>query len=142
MQKPWRGLIIGSLLLAGCGQAGRLTSATVVRVQARDVQNVTIQQAQAAIASDPSLLVLDVREASEYEGGHIANALLRPVGSVATWSQTLAKDAHILCVCRSGHRSSIAAGQLVANGFTHVASMTGGMMAWTAAGFPVVAGQR
>jgi len=142
MQRGLAGLIVGSLLLAGCGQAGRLTSAPVARVQAKSFQNVTVQEAKAAIESDASLIVVDVREAAEFEGGHIAKALLRPVGQVANWSKTLDKDARILCVCRSGHRSSLAAAKLVEYGFTHVASMTGGMTAWTAAGFPVVTGQR
>lgn len=142
MRKGWIGLIVGSVLLAGCGQAGRLPSAAVVRVQAKSFQNVTVQEAKAAIESDTGLLVVDVREPAEYEGGHIARAVLHPLGDVATWSQTLDKNARILCVCRSGHRSSLAAGKLVEVGFTHVSSMTGGMMAWTAAGYPVVTGQR
>lgn len=137
MQRGWIGLIVGSMLIAGCGQATRLTSAPASRVQARDFQSVSIQQAREAIASDAGLLVIDVRERAEYADGHIARAVLHPLGDVALWSKTLDHDARILCVCRSGHRSSLAAAKLVEYGFTHVSSMTGGMLAWTAAGFPV-----
>lgn len=142
MQRGWIGLMVGSLLLAGCGQAGRLASAPEARLQAKSFQNLTVQEAKAAIESDASLIVVDVREAGEYQGGHIAKAVQHPVGQVANWSKTLDKDARILCVCRVGNRSSLAAAKLVDYGFTNVSSMTGGMTAWTAAGYPVVTGQR
>ncbi len=142
MLRGWMGLVVASLLLAGCGQTGRVPTASEVRVQARSIQNVTVEEARALMAADPALIVVDVREAAEFEAGHVQGALLRPVGQVSKWSKDLAKDAHILAVCRSGHRSGLAAAKLVDYGFTNVASMTGGMNAWTAAGFPVVTGQR
>lgn len=141
MLRGWIGLGVAGMLLAGCGQTDRLTSAPEVRVQARAVQNVTIQEARSLIESEASVIVLDVREAGEYQGGHVAKSLLRPVGQVANWSKTLDKDARYLLVCRSGHRSSLAAVKLVDYGFTDVSSMTGGMLAWSAAGYPVVTSQ-
>lgn len=142
MQRGVIGLVVGSLLLVGCGQAGRVASAPEARMQARSFQNMTVQEAKAAMASDPALLVVDVREAGEFQAGHIPGALHRPVGQVANWSKTLDKDTRLLAVCRSGQRSALAAAKLVDYGFTNVASMTGGMNAWTAAGYPTATGQR
>jgi rhodanese-related sulfurtransferase len=42
----------------------------------------------------------------------------------------------VIAVCRSGHRSAAAADQLTAAVFTAY-TVPGGMLAWTAAGFPV-----
>jgi rhodanese-related sulfurtransferase len=41
-------------------------------------------------------------------------------------------------VCRSGARSGRAAAALLGMGFTDVTNLTGGMLAWNAAGLPVV----
>lgn len=142
MLRGWIGLMVGALLIAGCGQAARVPSAPEVRLQARALQNVTVQEARALIESDAGVIVLDVRQDGEYVGGHIARSLLRPVGQVANWSKTLDKDARYLLVCRSGNRSALAGARLVDYGFSDVSSMTGGITAWTAAGFPVVTGQR
>lgn len=142
MHAGWSGLLIGALMLAGCGQAGGVASAPEARMQARAFQNVTVQEARALLASGPGVIVVDVREAGEFQGGHIATARQHPVGQVANWSKTLDKDARYLLVCRSGNRSALAAARLVDYGFGDVSSMTGGMTAWTVAGFPVVTGLR
>lgn len=142
MRGGWIGLVVGTLLIAGCGQAGRLASAPEVRVQARALQNVTVEEARAVLLADPAVIVLDVRQDAEYQAGHIEKSLLRPVSQVANWSKTLDKDARYLLVCRSGNRSALAGAKLVDYGFSHVASVTGGMTAWTAAGYPVVTARR
>ena len=45
--------------------------------------------------------------------------------------------APLVVVCRSGGRSSNAAAQLAAAGFTRVMNMAGGMLAYRAEGLPV-----
>ncbi len=47
------------------------------------------------------------------------------------------KNAQIVLYCRSGHMSSIAAEALVRLGYTNVASLRGGTVAWEQAGFPI-----
>src|SRR5258707_2998138 len=48
------------------------------------------------------------------------------------------KSARTLLYCRSGNRSGIAAAQLQAMGYTNVASVAGGILAWQEQGLPVV----
>lgn len=75
--------------------------------------------------------IIDVRELSEWNGplGHLDEAELIPLGSLATKASGWSLDEHIVVLCRSGGRSDRAAIALEQAGFTHVASMTGGMMA-------------
>jgi rhodanese-related sulfurtransferase len=43
----------------------------------------------------------------------------------------------VVCVCRSGARSSAALAQLQQAGYTNIRNLAGGMMAWQANGLPV-----
>lgn len=83
-------------------------------------------------------LVLDVREASEFNAGHIANAKHIPVGQLANSLKTLDKHKELTIVvnCRSGGRSAMACGVLRKNGFTKVYNLKGGITAWQQANLP------
>ena len=80
--------------------------------------------------------LVDVREPHEYTGelGHIAGAALVPMGTVAQHAPSWNKDEEILCICKSGGRSGNIAAALTQAGFKKVMNLTGGMLAWNAAG--------
>lgn len=80
-------------------------------------------------------VVVDVREESEYEAGHIARAILNPLGSIDALD--LDKDQQIVLVCRSGRRSASAYEQLTARGYRNLLNLDGGMLAWERLGLPV-----
>jgi DMSO/TMAO reductase YedYZ molybdopterin-dependent catalytic subunit/rhodanese-related sulfurtransferase len=82
-------------------------------------------------------LMLDVREPSEWQAGHVAQAWLLPMGQVARQRSDLPSDRQIVVVCRSGGRSAAVAEALRAWGFDAV-NLSGGMTAWAVAGLPVV----
>lgn len=85
--------------------------------------------------------LLDVREQSEWDTGHIDGTTLIPLGQLADRLSELPKDKEIITICRSGHRSAQARDLLRKSGFADTTSMDGGMNAWTAAGYPVVTGK-
>lgn len=87
-------------------------------------------------AGDPLQLV-DVREAPEFAAGRIAGARLIPQGGLAGRAAELDRARPVVLVCRSGRRSEQAREGLAALGFTQVACLDGGLMAWEAAGLPV-----
>ena len=98
--------------------------------------NVSVQQAKVMIDSDPSLVVLDVRNQSEYDSGHVRNARLIPVWNLTQRLNELNKSNLILVYCKAGARSSQASQTLVDNSFLYVYNMIGGIEAWNLAGYP------
>lgn len=90
-----------------------------------------IDPAQAAerLKAGGDSLALDVREAEEWEEGHIPGAVWIPLGELPDRLHELPKDREIIVVCRSGGRSAKAAKFLLAAGFRAV-NLRGGMLAW------------
>ncbi len=83
--------------------------------------------------------VLDVREPSEFNGGHVLNAKLIPLGKLRERMGELERyrDKPIVVYCRSGNRSATACALLGKEGFAQVYNLTGGMNAWSKAGLPL-----
>ena len=73
--------------------------------------------------------LLDVREKQELQEGYISGAKLIPLRQLSSHIKELPKDREIVCVCRSGNRSRVAARQLIAAGYS-ASNMKGGMLAW------------
>jgi sulfur-carrier protein adenylyltransferase/sulfurtransferase len=85
-------------------------------------------------------VVLDTREPHEYAEAHIKGAELVPPAEVAARIDELAPDSgqRIALYCRSGNRSGRAAEELHDLGYTNLAHLGGGILAWQEAGLPVV----
>jgi sulfur dioxygenase len=86
--------------------------------------------------------VLDVREPEEFTGplGHIAGAVMIPLGELAERTGELSPDRPIVAVCRAGGRSAQAIVLLQQAGFKEIANLAGGMLRWRAEGHPVEGG--
>jgi len=100
----------------------------------------TVSVEEAAALREEGAFILDVREPSEWEQGHIEGATLIPLGQLLQRSAELPTDQTIVVVCRSGNRSAQGRDILETAGFTTVTSMTGGMNDWQAQGYPIVTG--
>lgn len=104
------------------------------------VNNISASEAQKKLAQKQKPFLLDVRQPEEFRSGHIPGAKLIPLGELRARMSELPKNHQILVVCRSGSRSMSAARQLASAGFD-ATNMTGGMIAWSGAGFPVSKGK-
>ncbi len=93
---------------------------------------------QFAAARDGAV-VLDVRERTEFVGGHVADAVLMPMGHVPSRMDELDRDTPVYVICASGNRSSAMTDVLRAAGFD-AASVAGGTKAWVGSGRPVQKG--
>lgn len=80
------------------------------------------------------LHVLDVRDTDEArsEGDRIDGSLVIPLGELAQRIHEVPKDKPVVTVCRSGGRSAQAVVLLRKSGWTDLANMSGGMLAWNA----------
>lgn len=98
-------------------------------------RDVTPAEAATIAASDPRVVLLDVREPGEWAAGHAPGAQHVPLGQLR--SVDLVGASAVITVCRSGNRSARAARLLAAAG-VEANNMSGGMLAWARAGLSVV----
>ena len=97
----------------------------------------TVDQLAGALGgdADEAPFVLDVRQASEFEAGHVQGARHLTAGTLPDELETLPRDKPIAVMCASGYRSSVAASLLDQAGFEHVSWVADGVPAWSAAGY-------
>ena len=116
--------LIAAILLAltGCGGTSDMdnTYQQITQEEAKDMMD----------AGD--VIVLDVREQSEFDAGHIPGAVLLPVGTITKDTAAAAipeLDAVVLVYCRSGNRSKTASKSLADLGYTNIYEF-GGINTW------------
>lgn len=81
------------------------------------------------------IMLVDVRETSEFEREHIAGALLLPLSTLEPDIFPTLPGKKIVLHCAVGKRSAAAGKMLLNAGHSDIAHMTGGLDAWKAAGF-------
>jgi rhodanese-related sulfurtransferase len=108
------------------------------------IDNLSLEQAQAAIAEEGTLLV-DIRDPRERtRDGSIPGAKSVTRGMLEFWADPESPyykdyftfDRKIVVYCAGGLRSALAAGVLQTLGFTDVGHVEGGYGAWKEAGLP------
>jgi len=105
---------------------------------AMSIRELTPQQARARQLA--GAVMIDVREAHERAGGMAEGARGVAAGDLlaAPASALPSPQQEIILICQSGRRSLDAAVALRTAGYTHLASVAGGTLAWRAAGLPLV----
>jgi molybdopterin/thiamine biosynthesis adenylyltransferase/rhodanese-related sulfurtransferase len=105
----------------------------------RQIKEETASEVAARRARERALRIVDVREQHEWDAGHIGGAEHVPLAAVEQEIPRRFPDLStpLVTQCRSGVRSAKAALALKRLGYTNVASMAGGILAWEEAGLPV-----
>ena len=111
--------------------------ADLFREARAEVREVTPRQAE-ALRADPATLFVDVREADEWERGHIPGAVLIPLVELPGRIGELPDDRDIYVHCRMGGRSRRAVDHLRQSGRPRAVNVVGGIDAWEEAGLPVI----
>lgn len=110
--------VLGALLLSACGQ---------------DSGYETIQIDEVAAKQEAGFTILDVREAYEYEQGHIPGAENKPLSLLQNGDfEGLQKDAKYVVICQSGNRSKEASDLMLEEGYEFV-NVAQGMSSWEGA---------
>ncbi len=104
------------------------------RVKETDVQGYLAMRE----AATPHLLI-DTREESEWNAGHVPGAIHLSKGIIERDIEKTVPDksSTLVLYCGGGFRSALAADNLQNMGYTNVISMDGGWKAWVEAGQPV-----
>lgn len=117
-----------------------------------EYQTITVEQAKQMITHNPNVVILDVRNHSEYDQGHLYGANLLPLYQIENWNwnwnstsseqpyinflQAHANDT-IIVYCKAGSRSASACQILADHGINNVYNMEGGIIAWMQAEYPI-----
>jgi glyoxylase-like metal-dependent hydrolase (beta-lactamase superfamily II)/rhodanese-related sulfurtransferase len=99
----------------------------------QQLAQLNVQQLHAQFAQ---LNVLDVRDESEWEAGHIKGAVHLPLYAIEQHFRELDPAQPIAVICGSGERSAVAAAILQHHAFPQIINVIGGMEAWEEAGLP------
>lgn len=83
-------------------------------------------------------LLVDVREEEELQelAYKVTNVIHIPLGSVESNLSLIPTDRIVILACKSGGRSQQAFDLLSSKGYTNIANMVGGIIAWEGAGLP------
>jgi rhodanese-related sulfurtransferase len=100
------------------------------------VPQIDVQKAYARLQNSEAPLIVDVRQPVETAAGTAPGAVLIPLTQFGERYRELPRDRPILTICRSSHRSPLAARQLKQAGY-NVTDVKGGMLAWEQAGLPI-----
>ena len=92
---------------------------------------------QAREKQNAGAVIVDVREPSEWQEGHIPGAIHIPLGTLPQRLSQLDANKELVVVCRSGNRSMKASQLLRQAGYSKVYNMSGGMIDWSRTGLPV-----
>ena len=102
------------------------------------VATVTVKELHAKLAQILPPLLLDVRELDEWDFCHIEGACHLPMSQIQQRIGELDPTQETVVYCHHGVRSLRVAAFLVSNGFSRVASLTGGIEAWSVSVDPSV----
>ena len=121
--------------------AGGMTSWREERRAVERIERLTVDALHERLEADPDLQVLDVRERSEWDAGHIPGSLFEPYHDLNGMPPGLDPDQPVAAICASGQRSAVAASLLQRHGARSVVHVVdGGVGTWRARGWPIEAG--
>lgn len=99
------------------------------RIKEINAANAIVQQKKGGT------VFLDVREPSEWNLGHVPDAVHIPRGQLEGKVEGLiGRDSNVVIYCAGGSRSALAADTLQQMGYDRVASLEGGFRAWADSG--------
>jgi len=103
------------------------------------IEETTVEEVKRRLDAGETLLLVDVREDSEWERGAIPGArhLGRGILERDVEREIPDREAEIILYCGGGYRSALAADVLRRMGYRRPVSMDGGIRGWREAGYPL-----
>lgn len=106
----------------------------------KHVKEITLDEVAERLKPEKDFVLVDVREESEWNAGHLPLAVHLSKGVIERDIETKIPDPStpLILYCGGGYRSILAAQSIQKMGYTKVLSMSGGFRGWTEKNFPVL----
>lgn len=94
---------------------------------------ISVQELKTLLNQEPSPILIDVRQSSEFKEVSIPNSISIPLGELETSPllEEIGMDTPIVLICRSGSRSGFAQQILLDIGYQEVYNLAGGIIEWS-----------
>ena len=124
-------IIMVASVFAGCTQKTGNEQTEATQVNIATYYQIPQDEAKRIMDEESDYIIVDAREQSEYDEGHIKGAIVIPYTEIEQKAEEMLPDKEqlILVYCRSGRRSKIAAQSLANMGYTNVKEF-GGIIDW------------
>jgi rhodanese-related sulfurtransferase len=111
---------------------------TIVNDAKKRISETNVGEVKIKLDRGDKFYLVDVREESEWNKGHITNAIYIGKGVIERDIEKKIDntEADIILYCGGGFRSALAADNLQKMGYSKVSSMDGGYSGWVKAGYP------
>jgi rhodanese-related sulfurtransferase len=111
---------------------------TIVNDAKKRIIETNVEEVKIKLDRGDKFHLVDVREESEWNKGHITNAIYIGKGVIERDIEKKIDntEADIILYCGGGFRSALAADNLQKMGYSKVSSMDGGYSGWVKAGYP------
>lgn len=102
------------------------------------VRETNVADVKRRLDAGEKLVLVDVREESEWSRGHLPGAVHLGKGIIERDIEQCVPDTNtkLILYCGGGFRSALSADNLQKMGYSNVESMDGGWKGWLEAGFP------
>ncbi len=101
------------------------------------IGTISVHKLKERLKSKEDVLLLDNRAKSEWESGHIEEAVLAPAPDMRQPADDWNPEEEVIVHCNTSNRSMTAASLLKQKNFKKVTNVLGGTTAWSAAGLPM-----
>jgi len=104
------------------------------------IRETNVDEVKKRMDRGEKLLLVDVREESEYAKDHLPGAIHLGKGVIERDIEERVPELNreMILYCGGGFRSALAADNVQKMGYTNVISMDGGIRSWREKGFPLV----
>ncbi len=93
------------------------------------MKEISVQELKEMKDRGDDFQLIDVREDFEYKMSNLDGENI-PLGGILIETDKISKDKPVVVMCRSGKRSAVALYQLEQQGYTNLANLQGGILAW------------
>jgi rhodanese-related sulfurtransferase len=100
-------------------------------VQRADYENITVRELKSRLEAGDRPILLDVREAWEFELAHLEGSKLIPMSQLQSRLTELDPASETVVICHHGNRSNYVTQALQRAGFERVLNLEGGLDAYS-----------